>query len=115
MKNLIDNLKNFYVVEKINDESFSILTPFYLLDTNNTYSINVIKENDKYIIHDGSSIVQFINDNELQIDMSTLQKLLKEFPNIQIVDDSVITVETDEEHFNFDLAKYIQFITKFLS
>ena len=114
MKNLINNLKNFFTVDEIDENNFSIIAPFFLLDTNEVYPINVKINDDEVIIHDGSTIVQFINDNDLQIDMQVLQKLLKEFKNIQIVDDCVITMETDEEHFNFDLAKYIQFITKFL-
>lgn len=114
MKNIISNVKHFYDIEIIDDENIAIISPFFMLDTNDSYPINVKKIGKEYIIHDGGAIIQFINENDFTLDRTNLSDLLNEYENVKIEDDSVITYQTTKNTFDFDLAKYIQFLTKLL-
>lgn len=114
MKKIVNNLNQFFEVEEIDSNNIVIYTPFFMLDTNNTYTLNIKKENDKYFIHDGASIIQFINEFNYDLSNLNLQYLLNEYEDIYIEDNKVIVCETDLESLNFNIAKFIQFLNNLL-
>lgn len=112
MTNLINNLEKFFSVTVLDEDNIKVFSPFYLRDTDEQYPINIKKLDDEFIIHDGGSLVIFLNENDLIIDKSNIENLLREYPNFKITDDNELLYLTDEETINSDIAKFIQIITK---
>ena len=112
MKNLVSNLQDFYNFKMIDENNIVVLSPFYLKDINNGYPINIKKINDELIIHDGGSLVMFLNEYDIKIDKTKIQKILDEEPSFIITQNNELIYETSIDTINEDLAKYIQIITK---
>lgn len=112
MKDLLNNLQNFLDFKLIDNENIFVFSNFYLRDTNTMYPINIKKIDDKYVIHDGGSLIIFLNENDLIVDKFVLQNLLRQYPNFQITDSNELLYSTTKDTILIDLAKYIQIITK---
>jgi len=112
MKDIVNNLQNFLDFKVIDKENIFVISPFCLRDTDTMYPINIKKIDDKYIIHDGGSLIIFLNENDLIIDKINIQNLLREYPNFQITDNNELVYSTTKDTICFDIAKYIQIITK---
>lgn len=115
MKKILNNLNEFFKIIEIDSNNIVIHTHFFMLDTNYTYTINLKKENEKYIIHDGSSIIQFLNEFDYDLSNLNINELLEEYNNIFIEDNKIIACETNLENLNNDLANMIQFLMSLLN
>ena len=112
MKDIVNNLQNFIDFKILDEENIFVYSNFYLRDTNTMYPINIKKEDDEYFIHDGGSLLIFLNENDLIIDKINIQNLLREYPNFQITDSNELIYYTSVDTINADIAKFIQILTK---
>jgi len=112
MKDLLNNLKDFLEYKVLDDKNILVLSNFYLKDTSNMYPINIKKMDNEYFIHDGGSLIMFLNENETTIDRNKIAGLIKENPSFSVVNNNILIYKTYIDSINEDIAKYIQIITK---
>lgn len=115
MKKILDNVKQFYKVKVIDDNTIHILTPFLMKDTDQTYPICLKKIQKKYLLNDAGILIDFMNEYEIEIDNDKMMALLDEYSKLLIDDNNVVIYETHPDTFVFDLASFIQIITRIIN
>ncbi|MGN1222758.1 MAG: hypothetical protein ACI4T1_01340 [Christensenellales bacterium] len=110
LEQISENISNFFLAEKINENSVRIQSPFYIINTPLEYNIIVTQKDEELIIHDGGTLVHDINEQKLYIDQNNLVKLLERYPNLSYTD-NIIRLKTNMDDLVCDIAKFIQILT----
>lgn len=111
MKNLIDNLQDFFDFKFLDENNIVIFTPFYLNSSDVMYPINVRKEKDDYYIHDGGSLVIYLNEREREIDKIKIKNIIDNFYNATITEYNEVVIKSNKNDIDSDIARFIKLIT----